>query len=678
MKRIMMMAIAAMALLAVSCQKDEKMDKLPTFTAHADNGGMKTDLVGNLIYWNSADQVKVFGNQGYAIYGVTPRTDDPTWATLTALEDFGLNGSGSYRFIYPAEMAESDATNNNLYITYPVTRNINDTPLKYYPMYAESAESNVMFNNVGGLVKIILPEITQNVNHIIVSSDEPISGRYRLNNDLSLDFDGTATYEDKRVMVSTGGNTFSAGDCVYVAVPAGQYHNFTIEIIAGAEHATKVGSLVDVQASAITTITLSNLNFVDYEWPAATLMERAFFTQSAESITRNVEIITFHYNYYDDMIWTDRIDDNANFTPIYYVINGTNCDVYTPAAEIYAPTDCRDLFGNIPYPGAVDFPLNQINFGNGFNTSNVTNMSLMFRSCIRLTSIDLSSFNTSNVTNMHGMFGSCRALTNLDLSSLNTSNVTDMGSMFDNCSSLTSLDLSSFNTGNVTNMRSMFSGCSSLTSLDLSTFNTGNVTDMELMFYSCSSLTSLNVSSFNTANVLDMSHMFSSCTSLTNLNLSSFNTANVLDMSQMFSSCTSLTNLNLSSFNTSNDTNMSYMFKDCSNLTNLNITSFNTENVVHMSEMFRRCISLTSLNLTSFSGNSLTDFSEVFSGCTSLGSILFSNSFTLNNSCYVWNALEEVGSASTTTIKCNIQTKNQLINAYPNASPGSGVVWDLY
>ena len=46
------------------------------------------------------------------------------------------------------------------------------------------------------------------------------------------------------------------------------------------------------------------------------------------------------------------------------------------------------------------------------------------------------------------------------LDNLNTSEVTDMSGMFRGCSSLTTLDLSSFKTYKVTDMREMFYGCS--------------------------------------------------------------------------------------------------------------------------------------------------------------------------------------------------------------------------
>ena len=54
----------------------------------------------------------------------------------------------------------------------------------------------------------------------------------------------------------------------------------------------------------------------------------------------------------------------------------------------------------------------------------------MFRDCVELKELDLSSFDTKNVTRMSNMFFGCRGLTILDLKSFNTSSVKSMNGMF--------------------------------------------------------------------------------------------------------------------------------------------------------------------------------------------------------------------------------------------------------
>ena len=150
--------------------------------------------------------------------------------------------------------------------------------------------------------------------------------------------------------------------------------------------------------------------------------------------------------------------------------------------------------------------------------SNDTSSSFMFYGCTNLTYLDKNAISdTSNVSNMYMMFLSCASLTSLDLSNFDTSAVTNMSYMFYKCSGLTSLDLSNFNTSNVTSMGYMFQNCRKLTSLDLSNFNTSNVTRMGYMFQNCYDLTSLDLSNWNTSNVTSMGYMFRGCTSLTEI-----------------------------------------------------------------------------------------------------------------------------------------------------------------
>ena len=228
-----------------------------------------------------------------------------------------------------------------------------------------------------------------------------------------------------------------------------------------------------------------------------------------------------------------------------------------------------------------------------FDTSNVTNMSDMFRNCSKLTALDVSNFDTSNVTNMSYMFRNCSNLTALDVSNFDTSKVTNMSYMFGSCTKLTALDLSKFDTSKVTNMWSMFSSCIKLTALDVSKFDTSNVTNMSYMFYDCSYLTALDVSNFDTSKVTYMSDMFYYCSKLTALDVSKFDTSKVTDMSDMFRNCSKLTALDLSNFDTSKVTYMGYMFQKCSELTTIFVSDkFVTNGVTSDYDMFKDCAKL--------------------------------------------------------------------------------------
>ncbi len=138
----------------------------------------------------------------------------------------------------------------------------------------------------------------------------------------------------------------------------------------------------------------------------------------------------------------------------------------TPIYTIVAPASLEKLFDS---NGSTNFDkLSSVAFNN-IDTSEVTNMSYMFRLCTSLSSITgLSNFDTSNVTTMRCMFENVK-VTSLDLSNFNTSKVTDIAYMFKNCSNLTSLNVSSFNTSLVTTMQETMRGLTSYTgTLDLS------------------------------------------------------------------------------------------------------------------------------------------------------------------------------------------------------------------
>lgn len=102
--------------------------------------------------------------------------------------------------------------------------------------------------------------------------------------------------------------------------------------------------------------------------------------------------------------------------------------------------------------------------------------------------------------------------TTLDLSWLDTSNITDMSNMFYSCNKLTTLiDVSNFNTSNVTNMENMFRrGDVMFSNLDVSNWNVSKVTTTTYMFDNTvfNQWSTIDFSNWNLASVTDMSYMF--------------------------------------------------------------------------------------------------------------------------------------------------------------------------
>ena len=344
-----------------------------------------------------------------------------------------------------------------------------------------------------------------------------------------------------------------------------------------------------------------------------------------------------------------------------------------------------------------------------FETFTPTTLSQFFAGFSGLETITgLEYLNTANVTDMSLLFCRCEKLTSLDVSKFNTAKVKAMSRMFDGCSNLKTIYASDkFITAAVTESQDMFSGCDSLSGdIDWTsdkatdktyakidggyfrdkaydnrpwvkyadgtlTFRCGykktlgeneyalnsgeekpawnkqgnNITRVVFdasfanarpttcyaWFQDFQSLKQIEgIENLNTENVTNMAYMFRNCRKLAELDVTHFNTANVTSMSNMFRFCSNLTSLDVTHFNTENVKDMSSMFYFCSNLTSLDVTNFNTANVKDMSSMFYFCVELTSLDVTNFNTENVTSMENMFGYCTGLTSLDVTNFNTAN------------------------------------------------
>ena len=316
------------------------------------------------------------------------------------------------------------------------------------------------------------------------------------------------------------------------------------------------------------------------------------------------------------------------------------------------------------------------------NTANVTDMSLLFNNCQKLTSLDVTHFNTAKVTNMYRMFNAC-GLTSLDLSNFNTAKVENMELMFSGCSNLKTIYASDkFKTAAVTKSKNMFLGCSSLSgdidwksvkvsdktyakidggyfcdkaydNLPWVKYADGTLTfrcgykkiwgENEYALNSDENLPAWNThkdnitqvvfeASFANARPTSCYAWFQDFIKLKQIEgIENLNTENVTDMSDMFRFCSSLTSLDVTHFNTGNVTSMADMFSSCPRLAELDVTHFNTANVKDMSDMFASCSGLISLDVTNFNTANVTNMRYMFKGCFKLKEIYVSDKFVTDD-----------------------------------------------
>ena len=309
------------------------------------------------------------------------------------------------------------------------------------------------------------------------------------------------------------------------------------------------------------------------------------------------------------------------------------------------------------------------------NTANVTDMSLLFDHCQKLTSLDLSNFNTAKVTNMNRMFSNCSNLKAIYASDkFITAAVTKSENMFSYCGSLSGdIDWSDkavdktyaktdggyfrdkaydnrpwvkYADGTLTfrcgykktlgeNEYALNSGENppawNTNQKNISkvvfeaSFANARPTSCYAWFKNFSELMKIEgIENLNTENVTSMAYMFSSCNKLAELDVTHFNTANVKNMKYMFEYCKGLSSLDVTNFNTANVTNMLAMFGRTS-LTSLDVTHFNTANVKDMTSMFYACKGLTSLDVTNFNTANVTSMRDMFCNCDKLTSLDVTN-----------------------------------------------------
>ena len=160
-----------------------------------------------------------------------------------------------------------------------------------------------------------------------------------------------------------------------------------------------------------------------------------------------------------------------------------------------------------------------------------------------------------------------------DWQNADTSQVTDMSYMYRGCDLSNGFDAPDLKTGSVTTMSHMFDGCTGLVAPNLANFDMSNVTDMSYMFNGCTRLSATSISGWDVSSATNMSHMFAGCASLpASFDLSGWTAPTALaDASGMFDGCTSLTSLDFTDFGFAEGATTTDMLKGCTSLTTVKL-----------------------------------------------------------------------------------------------------------
>ena len=283
------------------------------------------------------------------------------------------------------------------------------------------------------------------------------------------------------------------------------------------------------------------------------------------------------------------------------------------------------------------------------------------------------SFETFTPTTLSQFFAGFSGLETITgLEYLNTANVTDMSLLFCRCEKLTSLDVSKFNTAKVTTMSRMFDGCSNLKAIYASDkFITAAVTESDNMFASCNSLSgdidwtsdkatdktyaktdggyfrdkaydnrpwvkfadgtltflygykkTLGENEYELNSGTHLPAWYGKSGNITKAVFdASFANARPTSCYSWFSDFGNLKQIEgIENLNTTNVTEMACMFYGCSQLTSLDVTNFNTENVVWIRKIFKGCSALTTIYVSDKFVMAKVDDEcvDMFKDCTNL------------------------------------------------------------
>lgn len=253
------------------------------------------------------------------------------------------------------------------------------------------------------------------------------------------------------------------------------------------------------------------------------------------------------------------------------------------------------------------------------NVSGITNFLRCFQGCYGLVYV-CNNFDTSDATNVQLLFSSCHNLESVP--DLDLQNCTTLAAVFQDCMKIRKCPKLQFPTAETGySLQTFFKGCRNLQ--DNIKLDITGASDITAMFQSCTSLT--NIELITSAALTKIEAAFCLCCSLKNKPVIS-NTENVANMKNLFrgeysSASPYITDMQLESFpiyDFANVTDMGYYITYDSHLKH--IPEFSAPNLQKCMNMFENCANVESGMLRAYTylknlGAQITDHTDCFLNC---------------------------------------------------------------
>lgn len=219
MKKTLVNLLSLMTLSSLftftSCQK-EQMGNGTQFRATMEvctSKDGKTTLNGNSLNWVEGDQIVVYGDAGCGLYTATPQTP----ATVAVFNNVsGETGDAPFHAYYPSTL-----TTDGVNITLPATQTYVEGSMDKFPMYAESANNQLSFRNLCGVLKLHLTKANTNISAITITTNTEANGTYNIdynNGDPLLTLVGNGT--NTTTLECTTAQSITNGKDFYIYLPA--------------------------------------------------------------------------------------------------------------------------------------------------------------------------------------------------------------------------------------------------------------------------------------------------------------------------------------------------------------------------------------------------------------------------------------------------------------------------
>ena len=217
MKKLTIISMAALLLLAASCKKEKKTeaggDAVFRATTETHSGDSKTQLVVDqdgqkAVIWNSGDAIKVFdANTPRNAYEFTAVSGGKSTTSFSGNAPESFFESSSYTAFYPSDNVSHDGSNYKITLPDTQTYAENSFGPGANPMAAKSETTELSFKNICGLLKLQLYTVpdARSVKSITLKSnksDEMLWGTGTVDvsnfNDASKPSLGTLTVPDDK------------------------------------------------------------------------------------------------------------------------------------------------------------------------------------------------------------------------------------------------------------------------------------------------------------------------------------------------------------------------------------------------------------------------------------------------------------------------------------------------